>query len=324
MAAFEIIALDPTTPQLRAPGAGDTYLANRAVAFNIGTLTANTPILDLSATWNNGAVAFQGLKLNVTDTASSGASMLLDLQVAGSSLAFITKGGGVTVRSFYRITDGGSNGASLYRQGTNGLGVWDVTGSAAGSLWLGSDISLNRDAANTLALRNGTAAQRLDVYNTWTDASNKESFAIDWQTTANVCTIGPRANGTGVVRTLAIAVGGTTRLQCTAAGAWTLTGSLVTTSNLLPYQCFVNATRYLGWQDRSMMNSPSDGLIVMTNAAETVLADIRVRTAIQNPVASLTLANNGELGIECTSNTAGNLVYRGSDGTTRRCALVFV
>jgi hypothetical protein len=25
-----------------------------------------------------------------------------------------------------------------------------------------------------------------------------------------------------------------------------------------------------------------------------------------------------------TSNTAGNLVYRGSDGTTRRAALVFV
>ena len=42
------------------------------------------------------------------------------------------------------------------------------------------------------------------------------------------------------------------------------------------------------------------------------------------PPASVTLATNGQFSIEMTSNTAGNLVYRGSDGTTRRMALVFV
>jgi len=41
------------------------------------------------------------------------------------------------------------------------------------------------------------------------------------------------------------------------------------------------------------------------------------------PPASLTLAANGLFSIEMTSNTAGNLVYRGSDGTTRRMALTF-
>ncbi len=45
---------------------------------------------------------------------------------------------------------------------------------------------------------------------------------------------------------------------------------------------------------------------------------------IQVPPSSVTLAINGQLSIELTSNTAGNLVYRGSDGTTRRMALVFV
>lgn len=38
---------------------------------------------------------------------------------------------------------------------------------------------------------------------------------------------------------------------------------------------------------------------------------------------SITLASNGQFSIEMTSNTAGNLVYRGSDGTTRRMALTF-
>ena len=44
---------------------------------------------------------------------------------------------------------------------------------------------------------------------------------------------------------------------------------------------------------------------------------------IESPPASVTLATNGQFSIEMTSNTAGNLVYRGSDGTTRRSALVF-
>ena len=45
---------------------------------------------------------------------------------------------------------------------------------------------------------------------------------------------------------------------------------------------------------------------------------------IETPPASVTLSTNGQFSVEMTSNTAGNLVYRGSDGTTRRCALVFV
>lgn len=42
------------------------------------------------------------------------------------------------------------------------------------------------------------------------------------------------------------------------------------------------------------------------------------------PPATVTLSTNGQFSVEMTSDTAGNLVYRGSDGTTRRCALVFV
>jgi len=41
------------------------------------------------------------------------------------------------------------------------------------------------------------------------------------------------------------------------------------------------------------------------------------------PTSTITLGTNGQFSIEMTSNTAGNLVYRGSDGTTRRMALTF-
>ena len=57
----------------------------------------------------------------------------------------------------------------------------------------------------------------------------------------------------------------------------------------------------------------------------TASGDITASGQITNaPPASVTLATNGQFSVEMTSNTAGNLVYRGSDGTTRRAALVFV
>jgi hypothetical protein len=39
MAAFEVIALDTATPQLRAPGAGDTYKFPRPAQFEKGTIS---------------------------------------------------------------------------------------------------------------------------------------------------------------------------------------------------------------------------------------------------------------------------------------------
>ena len=42
-----------------------------------------------------------------------------------------------------------------------------------------------------------TTATAFRVYNTYTDASNGEWGALDWQTTPNVLTIGTQANGTG-------------------------------------------------------------------------------------------------------------------------------
>jgi hypothetical protein len=82
----------------------------------------------------------------------------------------------------------------LVTAGFLGLGVTgsDVLGNA--------DVILTRDAANTLAQRNAANAQRHRVYNRWTDASNGEWFAVDWQTTSNVAEVGTKANGTGTVR----------------------------------------------------------------------------------------------------------------------------
>lgn len=53
-------------------------------------------IYDLSDTWNDGATTFTSIKINVTDTASAAASLLMDLQVGGTSQFKVSKAGAVT------------------------------------------------------------------------------------------------------------------------------------------------------------------------------------------------------------------------------------
>lgn len=85
-----------------------------------------------------------------------------------------------------------------------GLGVWsgnsfywssDLTVS-------GTDLVLERDAANTLAQRNGTNPQAFRVYNTYTDGSNYERGFVRWN--GNVLQIGAEWAGTGSVRDIVL------------------------------------------------------------------------------------------------------------------------
>lgn len=61
--------------------------------FTRGTVTTSSPVIDAAQTWNAGAVTFTAIKLNVTNTASSTSSRLLDLQVGGISQFYVTRGG---------------------------------------------------------------------------------------------------------------------------------------------------------------------------------------------------------------------------------------
>lgn len=62
-----------------------------------GTILTSNPVLSATQTWNAGAVTFNGLLLNVTDTASAAASTLTDLQIGGASRWNVTKNGAATL-----------------------------------------------------------------------------------------------------------------------------------------------------------------------------------------------------------------------------------
>jgi hypothetical protein len=226
--------------------AGQTITAQAntsALTASYSVTGANTtPLLDLSGTWNTTGAA-NGIRLNITDTASPATSRLLDLQVGGTSRFTILKSGQFSTPSdLYTNSVALTGGVRINLNSTLGF-------TAASNPAVNPDTILARDAANTLAQRNGTAAQTFRLYGTFTDASNGRRLDIT-STTGGVFTLTATGNGTGA------------------------------TGNLL-----------------------------------------KLTAPVLIPAASVTLATNGDLAFEATSNTSLTIRYRGSDGTTRSASL---
>ena len=162
---------------------------------------ATVNIYDMTDTWNDGGTVFTAIKMNVTDTASAAGSLLLDLQVGGSSLFSVDDEG------YTYFEDGLTNFPSIARSASpqTGIGfqagsinfIWDgsriavinddlmrftnnavLEWSSTSSVSSTPDTRLYRDAAATLALRDSTNAQTFNVYNTFTDASNYERLSL--------------------------------------------------------------------------------------------------------------------------------------------------
>jgi hypothetical protein len=169
----------------------------------------------------------------------------------------------VAVTGTFDVT-GAATATSLALGGaTLGANAFAVTGGSLlnGSLTL-TDAILTRDAANTLAQRNSTSAQILRVYNTYTDASNYERGKIAWA--SNVLQIGTEKAGTGTARSLELQTDGTTRLTISTTGQVNLTGGLIS-ANFLS----AGSSSYFEFTSRTVFRSPSDGVLKLSNNAET-------------------------------------------------------
>jgi hypothetical protein len=137
-----------------------------AIDIATGTLTtASNPVLSATQTWNDGAVAFKGIELNITNTASAATAKLLDLQVAGTTKfnadvdGDVAAAGVVTAKSATATTAGGVQAIGLGT--TAALGIYYGSGAPTisagkGSLYLRSDGSgvsdrmyVNTDAGTT-------------------------------------------------------------------------------------------------------------------------------------------------------------------------------
>lgn len=196
--------------------------------------------------WNAGATTFTAIKMNVTDTASAAASLLLDLQVGGASKFKVSKGGVVLVgdgaagtpslsftgasnKGFYQRSDSavgmswGSDEVFHFSQGQVAIGGGWALAFGSGSLAsVAADTYLYRDAAGILAQRNGTNAQTFRVYNTFTDAANYERGMFAWN--ANALEVGTEKAGTGTARDVAIKPANELYLWAAGFSRWRITG----------------------------------------------------------------------------------------------------
>jgi hypothetical protein len=94
MAAFEVIALDTATPQLRAPGASDTYTFPRAVELPLGTA--------------NGVLYLNGSKVVTSGSGLTfdGTTLVSTVSDAGTALKLAGATGKVRVRPYVDSTFG--------------------------------------------------------------------------------------------------------------------------------------------------------------------------------------------------------------------------
>jgi hypothetical protein len=204
----------------------------RSLTITGATVTASAPVLDLSQTWNDAAVGFTGLRLNVTNTASAAGSRVFELLVAGESRFDIDAIGSVDARGPFTAREGliVANG---FKTVTGFFANFSTTNTINGYGFIGglnataaADLKLERDAADTLAQRRGTNAQTSRLYFSFTDASNFTRLAL--KTATGIHTLETESAGTGEANIdLALTPKGTGRVRFgthSAIAAETVTG----------------------------------------------------------------------------------------------------
>lgn len=167
----------------------------------------------------------------------------------------------------YRVTGALTSGFNLTVTPSGeicvgGVAVVTVTATAATFTnaatagW--SDAMFSRNAANLIAQRNGSAAQRAAWANTYTSSVSGESFDVDWQTTANVALVGTRTAATGTGRPLRLVAQATNAgtfgyLQIATSGALQTNGTVPSVSNTSAGSCGSTAATIAGNDNTGMI-----------------------------------------------------------------------
>jgi len=287
---------------------------------------ATVNIYEMAQTWNNGAVAFTAIGMNVTDTASDAASLLMDLQVGGASKFKVDKDGAIyaghATKRFeitspydFRVTTGsyfdfviGTTAKMTMRD--FGLGL-DVLGFGRATAY---PTRLTFDGFHILAQRNGANAQTFNIYNTYTDASNYERGFLKWN--SNVLEIGTEANGTGTARSVRIV--GSTSNDLSVFGS--SSASMTLRSGTLPGT--VRTSMFAGFGAGVVATETAHPLILRSQNVERVRLDTTGSVQIVTALTIATLPGTPAVGMIArvtdgdSGLTFGNTVVNSGAGAT--------
>ena len=202
-----------------------TFLAQSLTGQSL-TGTQETNLLDLATTWDTVGTP-TGIKLDVTNTNSNPAALLMDLQVDGLSKFNVAKGGGFSFRSGATFASVSTDGAGrILLNGSTSAGV-----RVAGDLHIGTgNLVLIQDAPGILAQRNGVNAQAFRVFNTFLGTTANEWAELDWKTDGTL-RLGTNQAGTGAIKSVNFVVGGTARWGISGTTNPLTTGHLLATED---------------------------------------------------------------------------------------------
>lgn len=209
--------------QFNTTSAADLFIGRRAAAnLRLGAADAAAPVAQTLSVQSVVAGTTNTAGANLTITGSqgtgtgTGGSIIFQVAPAGSTgtaqnalataLTIRSSDQGVEWRNFYQDSGVSPITWTLGRSDAtiraasfeaNASQFWVSTLRIGGTNFRDTTLSfLTSDAANTLALRNGTNAQTQRVYGTYTDASNYRRLAMT-MSTAGVAEIKPEGAGTG-------------------------------------------------------------------------------------------------------------------------------
>ncbi len=223
----------------------------RSLTLSGATVTASAPVFDLSQTWNAAGVTFTGLKFNATDTASAAGSLLLDLQVGGTSKVSVNKTGAIinTLNTYgtsnFTLRGGNSQnyginlqGVTAYFQTSTTVGIGLTVSGSAGNIGVSNTGSFGfhttnpgADAIDTMLTRRAAANLRFGA----ADAAAPVAQTLSVQSVvagttntagANLTITGSQGTGTGA--------GGSIIFQVAPAGSSGTSQNALVNSFIIP------------------------------------------------------------------------------------------
>lgn len=88
-------------------GGGSSSGGTMPITGSGNTVTTDIPLIDGTETWNNGALAFSAIRINITNTASAATSSLLKLQIASANLFNVDRAGVVELAAQTKLSSDG-------------------------------------------------------------------------------------------------------------------------------------------------------------------------------------------------------------------------
>lgn len=188
------------------------------------------------------------------------------------------------------------------------------------------DLTLNRDAGDTLALRRSTNAQTFNISNTWTSATNFEYGRFQWASNEfRIGTAVGSAGGTG--RSLVLG-------SWNSAGTWTAALTVSAASAVVAFSNNITLASQITFNSDTAFRRTSAGILEVNNGTAGTLRDLCLRNFAVN---SASVSAGGGVGIVFIANATtvpttdptgggilycegGALKYRGSSGTVTTLA----